>query len=162
MAKALQSHPRRGLEIRRLTPADEAPLARFFEAIHAAGDDRFFHPHPFTPEEARRLATATGDDLYYILTDGAEMLAYGMLRGWDAGYEVPSLGIAVHPAARGQGWGHFLMHFLHAAARARGAKRIRLKVYPENQVARQMYERFGYRFTGEEQGHLVGWLELDE
>jgi [ribosomal protein S18]-alanine N-acetyltransferase len=84
-----------------------------------------------------------------------------MLRGWDEGYDVPSLGIAVHPESRGQGLGELLMHFLHCAARRKGAREIMLKVYKENTAAYQLYLRLGYRFDGEEQkGQLVGRLAL--
>jgi len=46
-----------------------------------------------------------------------------MLRGWDEGYETPSLGIAVHPDARGLGLARTFMGFLHAAASFQGAAR---------------------------------------
>ncbi len=58
------------------------------------------------------------------------IVAYGMLRGWDEGYETPSLGIAVHSEWQARGVGRRMMEHLHQVARVRGAKRIRLKVYP--------------------------------
>lgn len=150
------------LEFRRLGRDDEAPLADFFATLSKRGDDRFFHPHPFTADEAARLCRYAGRDLYYVATAGGRVLAYGILRGWDEGYEVPSLGIAVHPEARGAGLGRAFMAFLHAAAAARRAPRVRLKVYPDNTPARTLYERLGYRFEGETNGQLVGHLPLGE
>lgn len=94
-----------------------------------------------------------------MVADG-EVLGYGLLRGWDQGYDVPSLGIAIRPDRRGQGLGILLMHFLHAAARQRGALRVRLRVHPGNARARDLYEKLGYRFEGEERGELVGFFEL--
>ena len=80
-----------------------------------------------------------------------------MLRGWDQGFAVSSLGIATHAAARGIGLGRALMLYLHAEARRRGARRIRLKVYPDNRVAVELYRTLGYVFAGElEEGQLVG------
>jgi len=149
------------LECVRLDPRWQAALAEFFRALLDAGDEREFHPHPLTPDEAARLCSHEGDDLYYVLVDAGRVLAYGMLRGWDEGYVVPSLGIAVHPLERGRGLGMLLMEFLHAAARRRGASRVRLKVYPRNVVALQMYRRLGYVFGGEERGQLVGYLDLE-
>src|SRR5262249_2166417 len=52
------------LEFRRLAPPLEQGLAEFFTTLAAAGDDQFFHPHPFTPAEAARLC-GYGRDLYY-------------------------------------------------------------------------------------------------
>jgi ribosomal protein S18 acetylase RimI-like enzyme len=151
------------LEYRRLTPELAPGLARLFAALAEQGDDQFFHPHPLTAEEARRLCGLRGEDLYYAAVASRTVLAYGMLRGWDEGYAMPSLGIAVHPRARGSGLALSFMQFLHAAAVARGASRIRLKVYPENRGARKLYEKLGYRF-GETaaDNQLVGVLSLGD
>src|SRR5205823_2006359 len=91
------------LEFRGVGPALEGGLAAFFEALRANGDERTFHPHPLTRDEARRRCHYRGKDLYYVATDGARVLGYGMLRGWDEGYAVPSLGIAIAPGCRGVG-----------------------------------------------------------
>lgn len=148
------------LEFRRLDPTLAGGLADLFVTLAAAGDDRFFHPHPFTPAEAARLCAYTGRDLYYAAV-ADRVLAYGMLRGWDEGYAVPSLGIAVHPAARGTGVAAGFMHFLHAAAATRRAPRVRLKVYPANVKAKKLYDRLGYVFEGESHGQLVGVFHLE-
>lgn len=148
------------LEIRKLCPELEAPLADLFETLHREGQARFFHPHPFTREEAGRRCRHSGKDLYYAMLDGDEILGYGILRGWDEGFEVPSLGIALRPGVQGKGLGRFFMNFLHAAARWNGAKRIRLKVYPGNTAAVKLYESLGYRYSETSEGQLVGFLEL--
>lgn len=150
----------RGLEFRELCPELEKPLSRFFADLDASGTGHHFHPHPFTPAEAKRLCGYDGDDLYYVAVASDRVLGYGMLRGWDEGYQIPSLGIAFHPDARGKGLGRLFMMFLHAAARHRGAKRIRLKVYPDNTVAVKLYEDIGYRYTETSEGQLVGYLDL--
>jgi ribosomal-protein-alanine N-acetyltransferase len=141
--------------------ADAAALADFFAALVAAGDDRFFHPHPFTNADARRVCAHAGRDLYLVATDAGRVVAYGLLRGWDAGFDVPSLGIAVHPNERGSGVARAFMHYLHAAARRHGAPRVRLKVYPDNLAARTLYESLGYVFTEKAaDGQLIGLLDL--
>jgi [ribosomal protein S18]-alanine N-acetyltransferase len=148
------------LEIQAIDERVEQPLVEFFHALKEAGDDKYFHPHPFTEEAARKLTHYTGKDLYYVLIEGDKILGYGMLRGWDEGYDVPSLGTAIRASARGLGFGKLFMHFLHAAARRRGASRIRLKVYPSNKVAVALYKGLGYRFESEEEGQLVGFVDL--
>ena len=148
------------LEFTRLKPADEAALADFFAALSAGGDDRFFHPHPFTADEAARVCRPGGRDLYLAASSGGRVLAYGMLRGWDAGYAVPSLGVAVHPEARGTGLARAFMVYLHAAARDCGAARVRLKVYPSNLAARRLYESLGYEWQADAGDQLVGLCEL--
>jgi ribosomal protein S18 acetylase RimI-like enzyme len=148
------------LEFRRLAPRLEPSLGAFFEALQANGDHAYFHPHPLTREEAHRLCYYEGKDLYYAACGGREILGYGILRGWDDGFAVPSLGIAIAPQARGQGLALALMHFLHAAARQRGAGAIRLKVYEANSAARRLYERLGYRYQPLPDGQLLGLLPL--
>ena len=142
-----------------LHPDLAEPLAELFEALRSAGDERWFHPHPLTREEAERLCAYEGRDLYAVLVDGERVVAYGMLRGWDAGFEIPNLGIAVHPEARGRGAGRALIERLHEEARSRGARRVRLTVYTANDPARRLYEQLGYEL--EEKGDdMVGYLAL--
>ncbi len=148
------------LECRALGPEWETALAELFQALAQSDAAREFHPHPLTADEAGQRCRYVGQDLYYVLVDEGRALGYGMLRGWDEGYDVPSLGIAIHPAERGRGLGKTFMHFLHAAAKWRGATRIRLKVYPQNTRAVRLYQELGYRFQSEERGQLVGFVEL--
>jgi ribosomal-protein-alanine N-acetyltransferase len=149
------------LECRRLGPEDVEPLGRFLAALRDAGEDAHFHPHPTDTATLEALARDSGRDLYYVVADADDaILAYGMLRGW-AEYDVPSLGIAVHPASRGRGLGRMLMSFLHDEARRNGASHVRLRVYPNNRAARRLYEQLGYDFDhGEEEGQLVALIEL--
>jgi ribosomal protein S18 acetylase RimI-like enzyme len=136
------------------------PLGAFFQRLHEAGDERHFHPHPLTREEAERRVRYTGRDLYYVLTAESRVLGYGMLRGWDAGYAVPSLGIAVDPGERGRGLARLMMLFLHAAARRRGADRVRLTVGADNEPALRLYRELGYAMRSMEDGRLEGVLQL--
>ena len=149
------------LEFRRVGPDLERALADFFEHLRSTGEEARFHPHPFTPEAARERAVYAGRDVYCVATADGVVLAYGMLRGWDRGFAIPSLGIATHAAARGTGLGRALMLYLHAEARRRGARQIRLKVYPDNRAAVELYRTLGYVFAEErEQGQLVGLKDL--
>jgi GNAT superfamily N-acetyltransferase len=149
------------LEFSRVTARHERGLAAFFQDLCSASDERWFHPHPLTAAHAARLADYRGRDLYYVATRGEAVLAYGLLRGWDEGYETPSLGIAVHPASRGRGLARPFMIFLHAAARQQGARRVRLRVYPDNTPARRLYESLGYRLEPGPDGQLVGFCQLE-
>jgi ribosomal protein S18 acetylase RimI-like enzyme len=148
------------LQIVRLTPLLEASLAAFFHEIEHRGDRQQFHPHGFTAEDAKRICRYAGRDLYVVVEDAQEILGYGMLRGWDAGYAVPSLGIYVRAEMRRMGLGRLLMLYLHAAARLRGASKIRLKVYPNNAAARRLYEQLGYEFAEHDGDQIVGYVAL--
>jgi ribosomal protein S18 acetylase RimI-like enzyme len=147
------------VEWRRVTPALEIPLAEFFSSIGEA-DARWFHPHPFDAAEARKIAAYSGKDLYFVLVDGNRVLSYGMLRGWDEGFTIPSLGIIVAAEARGKGVARLTMQLLHFAARRRGAPKIRLKVYEGNVQAVALYRSLGYQFANKEAEQVVGFLDL--
>lgn len=151
----------RAIEIREVTVTTEAALAIFFAVLRARGAEVYFHPHPLTDEAAHERAHYAGRDYYCVLIEGGEILGYGMLRGWDEGFEIPSLGIAIHPDAHRQGLGRLLMDFLRMAALRRGAKRIRLRVRDDNIAAVRLYLALGYQLAPEAAGgYLAGFLEL--
>jgi ribosomal protein S18 acetylase RimI-like enzyme len=139
------------VEFRLVEPGDEDILLVLFAAI----DQTFFRPHPFTRQEAHRIATHSGRDVYAVIVDSERPAAYGMLRGWDEGYEVPSLGVAVRADSYGRGLGRTMMTRLHDEASLRGAHQVRLRVHPDNDAARRLYESLGYRYAGEERAELV-------
>jgi [ribosomal protein S18]-alanine N-acetyltransferase len=152
--------PISGLEIRQINSTLNSALRQFFAVIKESGDEEFFHPHPFDSLAADRISSYTGPDLYYAMCQENRIIGYGMLRGWDAGYEIPSLGIIIHPEMRRSQLGSLFMNFLQIAARLRGATKIRLKVYPENRQALSLYQELGYVFESEEDGQLVGIIDL--
>ncbi len=124
-------------------------------------NDPNFTPHSFGWEEADRLRNYIGKDLYRVVeTSDANLVAYGMLRGWDEGFTVPSLGIGVCAQYRGRGIGSFLLGELHDLARDARASKVRLRVHPQNAAAIALYARFGYKEAGEERGQLVMLCDL--
>lgn len=148
---------------RLVQPDDACALGQLFERLRKQGVERFFHPHPLTEEAAAQRAAYVGKDVYCVLQIGTELTGYGMLRGWDEGFEIPSLGLAVDSRQQGRGHGRRLMEFLHGIARQRGAKRIRLRVYPDNVRAMKLYRSLGYSFetNRDADGQLVGFLNLN-
>jgi [ribosomal protein S18]-alanine N-acetyltransferase len=149
------------LEVRQVTPALKKGLEDLFSALRAAGDEKWFHPHALNIEILEWLTHYKGKDLYYAMAEGEAVLAYGMLRGWDEGYEIPSLGIAVHPRVRRKGLAAAFLHFLHAAARRRGAKAVRLTVDGDNVAALTLYKNMGYQFKIEDLNRSVGMKYLE-
>jgi ribosomal protein S18 acetylase RimI-like enzyme len=151
------------LAVRELRPEGVSSALDLLRAVAADSEGRFFTPHPFTAEALGRLASDPGRDLYYVMMSGDQAVAYGLLRGWNEGYAVPSLGVAVAPAERGRGLGRIMMDFLHGAARSRGADRVRLRVHAENGRAVKLYRSMGYAFEPPDPstGVMVGTRALD-
>ena len=146
-----------------LQPGRETELAKFFSELGDGGDLSFFHPHATDEVSLRNLAENVGKDIYYLFVARRTVIAYGLLRGWNEGYSVPSLGIAVSQGARGMGVGNLAMSWLEAIAQLRGASAVRLRVHKTNALARKMYVRRGYRMTEDETDMrlLVGVKSLD-
>lgn len=157
-----QAGPAIDLRCRRLTPRHVHDLVGFLARLAESGDGRLFHPHPFTRQAVEPLAAPGRDDEYHVLTAGRDgpVVAYGMLRGWEEGYTVPSLGIAVDGQWRGQGVGRRLVTHLHVIAAARGAATVRLKVYRTNTAAIALYRSFGYEFRHFSEEAWLGLLSL--
>jgi ribosomal protein S18 acetylase RimI-like enzyme len=143
-----------------LEPDHGSSLARLFERLRENGDDNFFHPHPLTANEAAARANYSGRDFYCVMLSENDLIGYGMLRGWDEGYAIPSLGIALDPAMRGRGYSRILMNFLHRIAKERGAEQVRLKVDPGNKAAIELYRSLGYVLEPQADGQLLGFLNL--
>jgi GNAT superfamily N-acetyltransferase len=148
------------VQLENLSPRHEVGLSDLFCALSANGDGNFFYPHPLTPEEARRLCRYVGLDQYFVATINGRILGYGMLRGWDKGYAIPSLGLATHPDARSQGLSEFLMRELIQQARNRGATQIRLNADASRLRLINFLVRHGFVFSPFKQGRLLGMLDL--
>jgi ribosomal protein S18 acetylase RimI-like enzyme len=146
----------------RLRPEHAEAVVGMFGTIAADPGARHFHPHPFDEASARRVCSGSGRDLYFGLWAKGAPAGYGMLRGWDEGFEVPSLGIWVSSPLRGTGAARAFMAYLHLAARLSDASRVRLKVHPDNASALALYRSMGYRFSDqlEPDGQMLGILEL--
>src|SRR5260370_17907272 len=99
------------LRIATIGPGDEDALAALCDLMAFDPASEHFHPHPFTASEARARAHYVGQDLYALMTFSGEVLGYGMLRGWDEGYSIPSLGIYISPGHRGTGASRLLMNY---------------------------------------------------
>lgn len=136
------------LRIRPLRSSDAGPLADLFAELRADPDSVHFHPHPFTRDEARRIAERRGirRDVYFAAVTDGHLAGYGMLRGWDEGYSIPSFGVAVGIQYRGLGIGRSLLRYAISRARRRRAARMILKVHPENANAKHLYESEGFTF----------------
>jgi ribosomal protein S18 acetylase RimI-like enzyme len=57
-------------------------------------------------------------------------------------------GLAVDPGCEGRGVGRALMEALIDQARARGGRRMTLRVFGPNERARRLYERLGFELEG--------------
>jgi ribosomal protein S18 acetylase RimI-like enzyme len=125
-------------------------------------------PEAFTSTYQRELAR-TPAEWQRWLSPGVILLveADGMARGMVAGVRdaddagvVYLMAMWVHPDLRGSGAADALVTEHLAWARAAGATVIRLDVMAVNSRARRLYERHGFRLTGQNAQLADGRLEL--
>ena len=143
----------------KLTEKHLPMLMSLFNEISNSGDFKLFHPHSFEYNQAYKICNYKGRDIYIANIVENQIMAYGMLRGWDDGYDVPSLGIYVRKEARGSGIATWFMNELHDTAKKNGADKIRLTVEKDNYKAIELYKSLGY-ILKETENNLLGYLEL--
>ena len=142
--------------IRALRTGDGEALARLLEDHAATEAARVFHPFPLTRDTALRLVTAARADRYWGAWIDGRMVGFAMLRGWDAGFEVPSFGILVDCRFRRRGIGTTLTAEALQTARIAGCRWVRLTVYASNRVALRLFDRAGFREVSREPGSAGG------
>jgi len=153
------------IEIIKLRTNDDYQLNCFFSKLKESGSDKTFHPHPFTREAADKICDKDkqigNDDLYVAIKwENHLIVGYGFLKGFEEGYEIPHLGIAITKEFRGKGLSKLLMNYLHTSARMRGCKEIYLKVYKDNEAAVNLYRKLGYELEETNDKELAGTIKL--
>lgn len=119
-------------------------------------DKNFFHPHELSYNGIFKEVTDNPKNYYVFFMDIDNVLGYGLLRGWQERYEIPSLGIMIDITQRRKGISENLMWHLESAAQIKGAKKIRLTVYKENNKAISLYNKLGYTFSDKNENELIG------
>ena len=137
-----------GLKVRLGRPDDETALSRIDRATWSEQSS------PAPPPDS-------GQPFFTMRTRPEDVLVAereGTVLGW-AKIEHPTpfpstdhvwtiTGLAVDPQAQGAGVGRALIEALAEEARSRGARRLTLRVFAPNEVARRLYERCGFEVEG--------------
>lgn len=122
---------------------------------------RFFYAFGRGEEEIARVLAARERDVYSGMFWRGELAAVFMLRGWDAGYEVPSFGVLVDAKRRGRAFMRIALDVAKLTCRLSGATRLMAKIHPDN-VSPRGARRLGFVQTGveAETGNVVYHMEL--
>jgi RimJ/RimL family protein N-acetyltransferase len=139
--------------IRRARPDDYDETGPLFEAV--AAEARWIGTELPIDHEARRARFIEGltrpDEVASLVavTDAGRII--GTLGIEKASYGVADLGMLVDDQWRGRGIGSGLLDAAIAWARSVGAHKVALQMWPHNERARALYEKFGFV----EEGRLV-------
>jgi ribosomal protein S18 acetylase RimI-like enzyme len=133
--------------IRPATPADEQELA----ALDRANWSTLMTPTPYDPERKFFNEKTKPEDVLVAQVDG-RIAGYAKL---SRVHEIPASdhvlhlnGLSVLPEFRRRGIGRALLDAVAAEARARGARRLTLRVLGHNEGARTLYEQSGFVVEG--------------
>lgn len=149
-----------GLVVRPLCPEDARALSEMLRA-QPAEYARFFYAFSFDEGDIARMLAARRRDVYMGLLWGGELAGFFMLRGWDEGYEVPSLGTFVAEGYRGRGLMPLTVELTRVICRLRGTTRVMYKSHPGNAPARKA-AAMGFRQGGVDPatGNLIFYLDV--
>ncbi|MFA5759421.1 MAG: GNAT family N-acetyltransferase [Clostridia bacterium] len=137
----------------------EKDLFHFFNSI-SLEDQYNFHPHDFSYIKCVSLCKDPVDDYYCVVMLDDTIIGYGMLRGIDDGYKIPSVGLIISCNFRGCGLSKILLNHLHIISRNKGFKQIMLKVNMDNNKAIMLYKTIGYKLKEYDNTQYVGFYEL--
>lgn len=144
------------VKIREVASRDYESLARFFADNNIDAVTRYFHPFPLDSATANRIASVPHLDRYYIALRNGEIVALGMLRGWDEGYEVPSFGLVVDYRQQGLGLGKKMTEFAMSDALRLRCQKVRLSVYKSNLRGMSLFSSLGFEEIGSEPVCVAG------
>jgi RimJ/RimL family protein N-acetyltransferase len=133
-------------------------IQKFFEDNKY--EEKLFSPHPLSIEGFLIEIVNKKDDVYCFTIFEEEICAYGILRGWDEGFKIPSLGIMISKKFRGKGLSYVMMEYLHNLTKEKGYNQIRLRVYKENYKAISLYKKLGYVLTDFDEDKFIGFKTL--
>jgi RimJ/RimL family protein N-acetyltransferase len=140
--------PRPPVSIREATLADADALVDLLVTV--AGEGRWIATE--APVDVERRRRRMVEDVErpdaIILVAEAGGATVGELGLHLARYGVAELGMAVAAGWRGRGVGGALLAEGIERARAAGAHKVALQVWPHNQAAIALYERFGFQREG--------------
>jgi putative acetyltransferase len=144
----------RGFNIRTLRKDEIEPLLDLIDEV--AEERRWIGTEPPIPRERWRKGFENSlDDEYcvnLVAVDGADRLI-GQLDARGREDRPAEIGMAVAKEWRGCGVGTELMHGCFKWARERGIHKLTLQVWPHNEAALRLYEKFGFEREGVLRGH---------
>jgi putative acetyltransferase len=142
------------VRIRIATGDDATAIAEVLAATATEGLIATEPPVDVQARASRMRAEIEGEGLgaMWVLDDAGRVVGTaGVHETGVAG--VLSLGMALLPEARGRGFGRALLETVVRYASDRGAHKVELEVWPDNAVARALYEAAGFQVEGMRRDH---------
>lgn len=148
------------LTVRALAEADAATLAHFWQT-QPPEYVRFFYAFDFSVDVLAAMLRERQRDVYTGLFWHGELIGFFMLRGWDAGYQIPSFGVLIGNQYRGGTLLKLTLDLAKFIVRQSGASRMMAKIHPDN-VSPRGARRLGWQPDSKEPetGNIVYYMDL--
>jgi len=132
-----------------IKPLEKSNVDVVLEEIRNESSDYLKH---FTPYNWRGVSFTNAvvnkeKDQFYGIFINDYPVGFYMLRGLDAGYDIPSYGVWISEKYNGFGLASLSLKHAYTICKVNGIKTIMLKVHPKNTIAKNMYEKFGFKFN---------------
>jgi RimJ/RimL family protein N-acetyltransferase len=136
------------VDVRRARQADLDAVVDLLVEVAAEGRWIGSEPPVDRDQRLRGLHEALDNERAVVLVAEADGHIVGQLFMDHARYGVANLGMLVSGAWRGRGVGSALLGAGITWARAAGAHKVALQVWPHNAAAIALYEKFGFQHEG--------------
>lgn len=153
-------YPNKSFSIRPLDTTDAAAVAALLRS-QSPEYLRFFYAFGSDETAIVEMLSASRRDVYSGIFWQADLIGVFFLRGWDAGYEVPSWGALIDEKYRGKALLGLTLETLKFICRLSGVSRIMAKTHPDNRAVKNLAQ-FGFRQTGVEEstGNIIHHLDF--
>jgi RimJ/RimL family protein N-acetyltransferase len=150
----------KSLSIRQLEQTDVAAIAVFMRS-QSTKYLRFFYAFNSDESVIGEMLTAAKMDIYSGVFWQTNLVGVFFLRGWDAGYEIPSFGVLIDEKYRGGAFMRLTLDTAKLICRLSGVKQLMAKIHPDN-ISPRGARRLGLHQTGIEEstGNIIYHLEL--
>ena len=109
---------------------------------------KYFDPFDFSETTISNILRQAKLDSYFGIFINKTLAGCYMLRGFDEGYEIPSYGVWIASKFSNSGLSTLTLFHAFSFCKLNNIKKLMLKVYPDNIVAKNLYEALGFQRTG--------------
>ena len=109
---------------------------------------KYFVPFEFSVENFSEIITNANKDKYFGIFVSDKLAGFYMLRGLDEGYDIPSYGVWISSRYSNKGLSKLTLFHAFSFCKLNNIDKLMLKVHPENEIARKLYESIGFKQTG--------------
>lgn len=123
---------------------------------------KYFTPFSFDIKSITHILSDAIKDQYYGIYINNNLVGLYMLRGLDEGYEIPSYGVWITKEFSSKGISKLTLQHAISFCKINAIKKLMLKVHPENIIAKNIYEEFGFINEGidESNNNLIYYKKI--